>query len=229
MVGVVREREEGERDDRATFTDLKKARKEDCSLMMRGFNKVASPTQNAERILKMFRDQKGVNIGTTVDLYEHGLQTATRALRDGCDEETVVVALLHDLGECWSPINHGEIVASLLRPYISPQNYWVLVHHELFQAYYYQDAFELKEKNSRDRFKDSPHWKACETFCEKYDSPAFDPDYDSLPLEHFEPMVIRIFNRKPYVASNCSEDSEVNKAKMTLAEAYPSPEELEAA
>ena len=205
MVGVVREREEGERDDRATFTDLKKARKEDCSLMMRGFNKVASPTQNAERILKMFRDQKGVNIGTTVDLYEHGLQTATRALRDGCDEETVVVALLHDLGECWSPINHGEIVASLLRPYISPQNYWVLVHHELFQAYYYQDAFELKEKNSRDRFKDSPHWKACETFCEKYDSPAFDPDYDSLPLEHFEPMVIRIFNRKPYVASNCGE------------------------
>ncbi|CAE6972845.1 unnamed protein product [Symbiodinium sp. CCMP2592] len=227
MVGVVREREEGERDDRATFTDLKKARKEDCSLMMRGFNKVASPTQNAERILKMFRDQKGVNIGTTVDLYEHGLQTATRAFRDGCDEETVVVALLHDLGECWSPINHGEIVASLLRPYISPQNYWVLVHHELFQAYYYQDAFELKEKNSRDRFKDSPHWKACETFCEKYDSPAFDPEYDSLPLEHFEPMVIRIFNRKPYVASNCGEDSEVNKAKMTLAEAYPSPEELE--
>mmetsp|Transcript_16548 Transcript_16548/g.31237 ORF Transcript_16548/g.31237 Transcript_16548/m.31237 type:complete len:221 (+) Transcript_16548:56-718(+) len=219
MVGLVREREEA--DEGAQFTDLKKAKREDSALMMKVFNKVASPAMAAERVLKMFRDLKGVNIGTKVDLYDHGLQTATRAYRDGCDEETVVVALLHDLGECLSPINHGEIAAGLLRPYIGPQNYWILMHHEVFQAYYYQDAFELKEKNTRDRFKDSPYFKACEEFCFKYDSPAFDPEYDSLPLEHFEPMVTKLFSRKPYTDSQCADDSEVNKAKLTLAEAYP--------
>ncbi|CAJ1415845.1 unnamed protein product [Effrenium voratum] len=217
-MGTVRKGE-----DRASFTDLKKARKEDSAAMMAGFNKVASPAQNAERVLQMFRDQKGLNIGCAVDLYEHGLQTATLALRDGADEETVVVALLHDIGEALSPINHGEVAASLLRPYISPENYWILEHHELFQAYYYQDAFELKEKNVRDKFKYSPHFAACERFCERYDSPAFDPAYDSLPLEHFVPMVMRVFNRKPYLASGCDKDSLLNECKLSLAEAYPEP------
>ena len=163
--------------------------------------------------------------GFPVDCYTHGLQTATLALRDGCDEETVVCALLHDLGECWSTINHGEIAASLLRPYISPKNYWILKHHEVFQAYIYQNGFELKDiEKVRDQFKDSPHFDACVQFCERYDSKAFDPEYDTLPLEHFIPMIKRIFNRKPYVESGCLEDGRENAAKFSLGEAYPSPE-----
>jgi len=174
----------------------------------------------------MFKAQQGFSIGFPVDLYTHGLQTATLALRDGCDEETVVCALLHDLGECWSSINHGEIAASLLRPYISPENYWVLNHHEVFQAYIYKNGFDLKDiEGVRNQFKDSPHFDACARFCERYDSKAFDPDYDTLPLEHFIPMIIRIFNRKPYVESGCLNDAAVNVAKFSLAEAYPNAEE----
>lgn len=132
---------------------------------------------------------------------------------------------MHDLGECWSSINHGEIAASLLRPYISPENYWVLKHHEVFQAYIYKNGFELKDiEKVRDQFKDSPHFDACARFCEKYDSKAFDPEYDTLPLEHFIPMIKRIFNRKPYVDSGCQLDGPENAAKFSLCEAYPSPE-----
>ena len=47
----------------------------------------------------------------------------------------------------------------------------------------------------RDRFKDSPHFQRCAEFCHKYDQAAFDPDYESEPLEFFEPMVERVFAR----------------------------------
>lgn len=208
-----------------TCIDLAHLDKEGAQAMMTVFNKVASPNNNAERVISMFKAQEGLSIGFPVDCYIHGLQTATLALRDGCDEETVVCALLHDLGECWSTINHGEIAASLLRPYISPKNYWILKHHEVFQAYIYQNGFELKDiEKVRDQFKDSPHFDACVQFCERYDSKAFDPEYDTLPLEHFIPMIKRIFNRKPYVESGCLEDGRENAAKFSLGEAYPSPE-----
>merc|ERR1712190_626371 len=95
------------------------------------------------------------------DMMEHGLQTATRALRDGANEETIVCALFHDIGEVMTPCNHGEVAGALLRPYIFPENYWILIHHEIFQAYYYQDAASLTEKDTRDRFKDSEHYEAC--------------------------------------------------------------------
>ena len=212
-----------------TCTDLRKIKKEDGIALMKVFNKVASPMNNCERVLDMFKAQKGLCIGTPVDLYTHGLQSATLALRDGRDEETIVCALLHDLGECWSSINHGEIAASILRPYISPENYWVLMHHEIFQAYIYQGGFDLKDIDGlRNKFKDSPHFDACHQFCYKYDAPAFDPKYDTLPLEHFVPMVKRIFARKPYVTSGCLNDSALNEAKFGLSDAYPS-EEVESA
>lgn len=52
---------------------------------------------------------EGINIGSPVDLLEHGLQTGTRALESGCDEETAVCALLHDIGEVLAPACHGEV------------------------------------------------------------------------------------------------------------------------
>jgi predicted HD phosphohydrolase len=110
----------------------------------------------------MLTDQKGLALGCQVDLFEHALQTATRCYNDVIartkaetpeqkaaltpagltvdDEELVVVALLHDIGETLSPINHGEVAAGILRPFISPRNYWILMHHEIFQLYYYGEA-----------------------------------------------------------------------------------------
>jgi len=95
------------------------------------FDKIANSERQAERILNLFKGLNGVNLGCQVDLYEHGLQTATRAYRDGASKETIVVALLHDIGEILSPLCHGEVAAALLRPYISDESHWILTHHEV--------------------------------------------------------------------------------------------------
>jgi len=207
------------------FTSLKECTPHEWTKMATTFNKVASPKLMANRALAMFKLLDGVNIGNLVDQAEHGLQTATRAHRAGADEETVVCALLHDLGEVMTPINHGEIAGGLLRPYISPQNYWILMHHEIFQAYYYQDVAQLPVKDSRERFRSHPYFDACVEFCEKWDQPSFDPAYDSFPLELFEPMVHRIFARTPYWHPDHKQD-DINAAKFDIAGGYPSEDQV---
>merc|ERR550525_704575 len=119
-----------------------------------------------------------------------------------------------------TPINHGEVAASLLRPYITPQNYWILAHHEVFQAYHYQHAAELPVKDSRERFRGHKYFDACAEFCEKWDQPSFAPDYETKPLEFFEPMVRRIFARSPYWHAEHGLE-EMNAAKMEIGGAYP--------
>ena len=127
---------------------------------------------------------------------EHALQSATRAEADGADEETVVCALLHDIGDVLAPANHSQVAAALLRPYVSEQNAWVVEHHGLFQGYYYFHLYD-KDPRERDRYKDHPFYADCVTFCERWDQPSFDPGYQSKPLEYFEPMVRRLFARAP--------------------------------
>ena len=113
------------------------------------------------------------------------------------------------------PINIPfSIAGSLLRPYISPKNYWILTHHEIFQAYYYGDAMNI-DKNTRDRFKDQPYYGACEEFCGRWDETAFDPDYESLPLTEFEPMLVKILSRTPYIQPGLLND-QLNGAKAAL-------------
>lgn len=151
----------------------------------------------ADRVLDYFRSQSETLEGYRVPRQQHGLQTATRALRDGADEEMVVAALLHDIGDALSPFNHSEFAAAILRPYVSEETYWVVKHHGLFQAYYY--AHHLGgDRDARDRYRDHPHYRACADFCQNWDQAAFDPDYDTLPLDHFEPMVRRVFAREPF-------------------------------
>jgi predicted HD phosphohydrolase len=132
-----------------------------------------------------------------VNGYEHSLQTATRVLRDGGGDEDIVVALLHDVGEAVWGANHGEVIAGMLRPYVSPRSYWVLKHPDLFQGYHYAHHFGLN-RGARDTLKDSPHYDACKRFADVYDQAAFDPDYKSEPLEAFVPMVNRVLSTKPY-------------------------------
>ena len=121
----------------------------------------------------------------------HSLQSATRAESDGADKETVVCALLHDLGDVIAPDNHSEVIASILRPYISEKNHWVLKHHGLFQGYYYFHHIG-GDRNARERYKDHPFYQDCVDFCEKWDQTSFDPDYPTQPLEYFEPMVRKV-------------------------------------
>ena len=152
----------------------------------------------ADAVLGLLKAMEGPRLGLQIDRYQHSLQTATRARRDGADEEMQVVALLHDIGDVVAPDNHSELAAAVLRPYVSEENYWLVKHHGLFQGYYYFHLTGAGDRNARDRFKDHPAYQATVDFCERWDQTSFDPDYDTLPLAFFEPMVRRVFARPPH-------------------------------
>jgi predicted HD phosphohydrolase len=118
-------------------------------------------------------------------------------LKAGESEEMIVATLLHDIGDELAPMNHSEYAASVLKPYVSEKTHWIIEKHGEFQTYYYAHHFG-GDRNKRDKYKSHKYYQACVDFCEKYDQASFDPNYKSLPLSKFEPMVKRIFSRKPY-------------------------------
>jgi predicted HD phosphohydrolase len=133
-----------------------------------------------------------------VDRFEHSLQSATRAHRDGRDEEYVVAALLHDIGDGLAPHSHGLMVGAILKPYISERYCWMVEKHTVFQFKYRGHLIGVNP-DVRDKYKDHPYYDDCAEFCEKYDQNCFDPNYDTLPLSFFEPMVHRVFGKEPGV------------------------------
>jgi predicted HD phosphohydrolase len=139
-------------------------------------------------------DELGDDANYPIDRLQHSLQTATRAMRDGADEEMIVCALLHDVGESLGPMNHGEVVAAILRPFISEANHWMLAHHPLFQTYFYARHLGL-DPNARERYRDNPHYQLTVDFTTNWDEVSFDPDYKSEPIETFAPMVHRVLHR----------------------------------
>lgn len=139
-----------------------------------------------------------------VSRLEHSLQSATRAYRDGKDDEYVAAALLHDIGDELAPYTHGGMVAAILRPFLNERVCWIVEKHGLFQAYYYAHLVG-GDRNARDKYRDHPYYDDCAEFCEKYDQNCFDPAYDSLPLEFFEPIVRRLFSRPLAVADGIEE------------------------
>eukprot|EP00445_Apocalathium_hangoei_P008401 CAMPEP_0203884476 /NCGR_PEP_ID=MMETSP0359-20131031/28530_1 /ASSEMBLY_ACC=CAM_ASM_000338 /TAXON_ID=268821 /ORGANISM="Scrippsiella Hangoei, Strain SHTV-5" /LENGTH=221 /DNA_ID=CAMNT_0050804947 /DNA_START=40 /DNA_END=702 /DNA_ORIENTATION=- len=132
----------------------------------------------------------------------HSIQAATRAMRDGRDEEYIVVCLLHDLGEALGPLNHGEVIAAILRPFINEANHFMLLHHPLFQTYFYGSNVGV-DPNGRDAHRKSPHFEHTAEFCKLYDEVSFDPNYPNEPLETFVPMVRRVLSKK-WVPPNSS-------------------------
>ena len=129
--------------------------------------------------------------GFAVDRLEHSLQTATRAHKDGRDEEYVICALIHDIGDILMPSNHAELGATILRPYISEANHWMMDKHGIFQGYYFFHHIGL-DRDMREQFRGHPHFEYCAQFCHLYDQNSFDPAFQSMPLEAFEPMMRRV-------------------------------------
>ena len=149
-------------------------------------------TDYADRVLGWLQWNEG-DTGYQISRFEHSLQSATRAHRDGRDEEFVVCCLLHDIGDLLSPFNHSQLAAAMLRPYVSEKNHWIIQHHGLFQRYYYFHHFG-KDRDVRDMYRDHEWYHDCVEFCAKYDQNCFDPDYENLRLEFFEPMVRRLLS-----------------------------------
>lgn len=149
-----------------------------------------------DRLLAQFRLLDEEETPYPLNRYQHSLQSATRAFNDGADEETVVAALLHDIGDVVAPYNHGEVAAAILKPYVSDKTYWIVKHHCVFQGYYYNHHLG-GDRNARDKYRDHPWYEDCRYFCHHYDQNAFDPDYDSKPLEFFVPMLRRVLRDDP--------------------------------
>ncbi|NIB41496.1 HD domain-containing protein [Pseudomaricurvus alkylphenolicus] len=175
---------------RAKFKQMTEGTQEDWAII--GEQYFAFAQELPKRIIDHLMLLKGDFGGFPVDRLEHCLQTATRAHRDGRDEEYVVCALLHDIGDTLGPTNHADVAAVLLQPYVSEENHWIIKHHGIFQGYYFFHYLGL-DRNGRDAFKDSPYYQACAEFCHRYDQNSFDPDYDSEPLEFFIPMIEKVF------------------------------------
>ena len=177
------------------FTQMKDGSEEDYLLLDKHEKKFIEGT--ADRIIKFMSGLTKTLEGYKINRLEHSLQTATRALNDKANDEMIVAALLHDIGDELAPLNHSEYAAAVLKPYVSEKTHWIIEKHGEFQLYYY--AHHLgKDRNKREKYKNHKYYEATINFCEKYDQGSFDPNYKSLPLEHFKPMVRRIFSRKPY-------------------------------
>jgi predicted HD phosphohydrolase len=150
-----------------------------------------------ERVLESLQKLDHSLYGYPVSRLQHSLQAATRAARDGADDEMIAAALLHDIGDELAPYNHSEMAAAILRPYVRPEVAWIVEHHGLFQNYYYVHHFG-GDRNARDRLRDHPWYDACVHFCAAWDQCSFDPDYPHESVEHFAPLVRRIFTRAPH-------------------------------
>ncbi|WP_444438375.1 HD domain-containing protein [Pseudomonas sp. A6] len=175
---------------RAKFTHMEDGSVEDWSIIAQDF--AAYATQLPDRILTHLRLLDGDFGGFPVDRLSHSLQTATLAHRDGRDEEYVVCALLHDIGDTLGSYNHADIAAAILKPFVSPENLWMIEKHAIFQGYYFFHHLGL-DRHLREQFKDHPQFEQTIEFCARYDAAAFDPEGETLPLEFFEPMLRRVF------------------------------------
>tara|TARA_B100000963_G_scaffold356752_1_gene377549 strand:+ start:8037 stop:8594 length:558 start_codon:yes stop_codon:yes gene_type:complete len=180
---------------KVNFTEMKKGTKDDYLFLDKHEKDFANKT--AERILKFMSNLTETLEGYQISRLEHSLQSATRAYKNKESEELVVAALLHDIGDELAPMNHSEYAAAILKPYVSEKTHWIIEKHGEFQMYYY--AHHLGgNRYKRDKYKDHKYYQDTINFCEKYDQCSFDPNYKSLPLEFFRPLVKKIFSRKPY-------------------------------
>ena len=174
---------------KVNFTKMENGTKEEYLLLDEYEQKYIDGT--ADRILKFMSGLTATLEGYKITRLEHSLQTATRAYKDNADEEMVVAALLHDIGDELAPVNHSEYAASVLKPYVSKKTHWIIQKHGEFQMYYY--AHHLgKNQNQRDKYKDHKYYNEALEFCEKWDQASFDPEYKSMKLEEFAPMVKRL-------------------------------------
>ena len=174
---------------RAAFTRMDESTEKDWSLIVPEFKKLAAALP--DRVLTHLQLLTGDYGGFPVDRLSHSLQTATLALKDDRDEEYVICALLHDIGDTLGTFNHPDIAAAILKPFVSEANLWMIQHHAIFQGYNFFHHIGLN-RNLRDMFMSHPHYDQAAEFVELYDNPAFDPAGEVLPLTAFEPILRRL-------------------------------------
>lgn len=175
---------------RANFTSMQDSTQQDWQLIGAEFAQFTK--ELPDRVIRHLQILEGDYGGFPVDRYTHSLQTATRALRDGRDEEYVACALLHDIGDTLGTFNHPDIAAAILKPFVSDANLWMVQNHGIFQGYYFFHHIGM-DRDMREQFRDHPHFERTAEFCALYDGPAFDAKAETFPISEFEPMLRRLF------------------------------------
>jgi predicted HD phosphohydrolase len=176
---------------RAAFHAMTEGTKEDWDKIAVGAIELAAGLP--DRVLAHLRLLGGDYGGFAVDRLEHSLQTASRAHRADRDDEYVFCALIHDIGDLLGPLNHADVAAAVVKPFVSEQNHWMVEKHAIFQGYYFFHHLGL-DPDMREQFRGHEWFDYTAEFCHEYDQPAFDPGYDTLPLEHFEPLVRQVMS-----------------------------------
>ena len=183
-------------DEHVNFVNMKDGTREEYELLARLEKPYLALT--ADRVLEELKRAGEATLeGYKITRLQHGLQSGTRALRDGADLDWVVGALLHDIGDGLAPQNHDKMSAEVIRPFVRWDVAWTVEHHGIFQMLYYGHHYGW-DRNARDQFKDHPVFNNCAEFCERWDQSSFDPDYPTETLDMFEPMVREVFGRKAY-------------------------------
>jgi predicted HD phosphohydrolase len=174
---------------RATFSTFEQGTPDDWAIIGAEFVRYAA--ELPERVLAHLALLANGHGGFPVDRLTHSLQCATLAHADGRDDEYVVCALLHDVGDSLGAYNHPDVAAAILRPFVSEPNLWMVEKHGLFQSYDMVRA--TSGRDVLEPLRGHRYFARTEEFCARYDSPAFDPRRPTRPLAFFEPMVHRLF------------------------------------
>ena len=190
-------------DEHVNFVNMKDGTREEYELLARLEKPYLALT--ADRVLEELKRAGEATLeGYKITRLQHGLQSGTRALRDGADLDWVVGALLHDIGDGLAPQNHDKMSAEVIRPFVRWDVAWTVEHHGIFQMLYYGHHYGW-DRNARDQFKDHPVFDNRAEFCERWDQSSFDTDYPMETLDMFEPMVREVFGRKAYSAETIRE------------------------
>jgi predicted HD phosphohydrolase len=178
-----------------SFTAMKAGTVEDFEIIAANDEQTAKelPDRLIAHLQEMAKDDGAYKISRL----DHILQCATRAYRDNAEDDWVIAALLHDIGDVLAPFTHGQVAGEILRPFVTEEVAWVVSKHGLFQMYYNVSLPE-DQRNSREKFIDHPYYQSAIDFCENWDQGSFDPDYDTESLDFFKPLIKRVFTRIPF-------------------------------
>jgi len=172
------------------FTRMQDGTAEDWAIIGAAHKEHFSKTP--AHLMDMLRSLQQVTVGFACDQLQHSLMTGTLARRDGASDEEVAIALLHDIGKAVNIPNHGPIGAELMRPYVSEDAYHAIYNHQHFQGKYYYE-FAGGNPNMREDFTQESWYDLAVKLVDRWDAPAFDPDFEVDSLESFEPLLEKLF------------------------------------
>ena len=176
--------------EKVSFTNMEEGTQEEYEFLDKLEDSFKEDLPN--KLIKAVSDLEHSLSGYQISRLDHVLQSATRAYESKESEQMIAAALLHDIGDDLAPYSHSEMAASIIRPFVNDEIYWVIKHHGIFQMYYYAHH-SGGDRNARDQFKDHAYYETAVSFCHEYDQNCFDPEYPSKPLSFFEPIIQRVF------------------------------------